>query len=68
MLHEGLCVLFVDVCSTQEGCPDRKDIGFSGICVERNLRRMGRSKDVHKRCMGSVVVLVYDMCILFVFY
>ncbi len=56
MLHEGLCVLFVDVCATQERCADRKDIGFSNICVERNFRLMGCSKDVHKRCMGSVVV------------
>ena len=56
MLHEGLCVLFVDECATQERCPDRKDIGLSGICVERNFRRMGCSKEVHKRCMGSVVV------------
>ena len=56
VLHEGLCVLFVDECATQERCPDRKDIGLSGKCVERNFRRMGCSKEVQKRCMGSVVV------------
>ena len=52
----GLCVLFVDVCATQERCPDRKDMGFGGVCVERNFRRLGCSKVVQKRCMGCVVV------------
>ena len=64
----GLCVLFVAVCGTQERCPDRKEMGFDGICVMRNFRRKGCLKVVQKRCMGCVVVEVLDMCIFFVFY
>ena len=56
MSRLGLCVLFVDVCATQERCPDRKDMGFGGVCVERNFRRLGCSKVVQKRCVGCVVV------------
>ena len=37
----GLCVLFVAVCGMQERCPDRKEMGFGGICVMRKFRRLG---------------------------
>ena len=57
MLRKGLCVLFVDVCATRGRCVDLIEMGLGGICEERNFRRsMGCSKDVHKRCMGCVVV------------
>ncbi len=55
----GLCVLFVDVCATQERCPDRKDMGFGWYMCREEFQTIGMLKGGAKTmhglysCIGS---------------